>query len=847
MRGQYMVNKVNYQQKIAQLYESYEQPIRKTQTYSELIDLCTQVYNEMYEINVAEHYWDRRRGIDHDAVYYVAEFAMGLRKDLLDVLELNIKDASDFSSQLFRHIVDQKKQIVYAIEPHPDDYLGSACGLCYSEQFLTHLYTIAKTGDARDSVLLDEGERKKYKKLRKDINVQDHKKYMLPDYHYDLREKDDSIGFEEKIRAYKEQYRELKKLKKAIFDIISEASARDAYLAVPFGIVHPMHILVMAISLEYINRMSFRKNHVIFYIDHPYDFHSIFTNNLEAGKEYIQWCLGTKLSRYDHMNAKQDQIGPVVQEIYGEKHYGEFDGTLEKTLCSYYIPLEAQNDLEILLPIKSNNILFISAQAKPFYKTGGLGEVAYGFCQSIKSYVNDIRILIPHQPGADQGVFLDKFSFIYESPTSSLECEIEKRRYNNLIFYLLSIKDEDGKAFSFRQEDSMGRDFSLFCDAFLRSGLNSIDYVPSHLHCNDWQTALIPFLLKTKYKDYRPDLKVIYTIHFYGYKGIFPKKKIFSWLGLDKESCRLCITCQENCLLDKTDLLTKEDQGKLVQTPPSLLSCMKAGIEFADAVTTVSRGYAEEIQKYPDFSNVKVIGIRNGIYPPENSKTFKIPSDFNKLKEYKADRKKQLQSKTGLELQPHTPLVCMVTRLAIEKGIDMVKVMIPYILEMNAQMIIVGDDSDKENRPYANFFKKMEEKNKGAFVYREFDEELEFETYAASDILLMPSLSEACGTTQINAMQFGVVPVVSMLPSFYDTVLDYRYKEERKTKHWDKGLGFYAYKDDCWVFLEVLKEVIKIYSTQPEEWENLCCTCSSTDFSWKNGPLYEYAKLYDSL
>ncbi len=415
---------------------------------------------------------------------------------------------------------------------------------------------------------------------------------------------------------------------------------------------------------------------------------------------------------------------------------------------------------------------------------------------------------------------------------------------------MLKMRDSTGEPVDFRVENRSGGRFAVFCDALLQKGLDVTGYVPTVCHCNDWQTALIPFLQKTKYCRRYRELKTVYTIHFYGYKGIFPKKEMLSQLGMEKEDCRFCITCKEDCVLDRTDLLNKTARGELVPIPPSLMSCMRAGIEFADVVTTVSRGYAKELESYPDFAGVEVVGIRNGIITMKERMGSGFPSGFSssdERKAYKRRSKEKLQREPGLEVNADTPVICMVSRLAIEKGMELVRNILQFLLDEGAQMVLVGDDSDRVRRPYAAYFERVAGAEAGRFAYRPFSEETEYHTYAGADILLMPSLSEACGTTQMNAMQFGVIPVVSMLSAFKDTVLDYKDYRQEENAYQGRGIGFYAYKDDCWVFLEVLKKVLKIFRTDSEEWDAICEICSGTDFSWKNKAVLGYLQLYNGL
>ncbi len=717
------------------------------------------------------------------------------------------------------------------------------------------------------AVVLDENITRKYKSVRKKPNIIKHCKYGLKDYHWDNRSRDPNAEYNGLLHKYVEKYGEEEwgRLVSCMGGIVDSAKAESAYLAFPLGIEHPMHMLTAYACMLQIKEKAFDIEKVIVYIDHPYDFQNAGTGRLQKAKEYLQEEWGLRLIRGDDLSVNQSILRGIITEIYGEKHYGEFDGSLENTFCSYLIPEPALEEVRRFLKIHVNNVLYITAQAKPYYKTGGLGEVAYVYCKVLKDFVNDVRIMLPKYSGEDirediNDSFQECREFQYEGSPESvgrLSGKIEKRCYHGLIYYLVDIEDYFQGMNRF-DAGRHGKVFSVFCDVILQKGLESIDYMPDILHCNDWQTALIPMLKKTKYKELWPELKVIYTVHFYGYRGIFSKKRICDYIGLDKENCRLCLACSDDCPLNRIDLLSNEDLGKLNVTP-SQMSFMKAGIEFADAVSTVSSGYAEELQGYPDFAGVSVTGIRNGIdhqrYEFSEGSGF---SDVNggNFQECKKRNKARLQEKLGLKQEPDIPLICMVSRLTVVKGIETVKNIVDELLIIPAQLVIVGDDDAASGngrtaeRPYETFFRRKERENPGKLAYRRFSEELEYQTYAGADILLMPSLSEACGTTQMNAMRYGVVPIVSMISAFQDTVLDFKVRDKKADeRYWDKGIGFYAYKDDCWVLLEVIKKAIEVYQDLDHSgtWDRIAQDCSQVNFGWENKSIKKYLELYNGL
>lgn len=845
-----------------ELCDSYQEAVINAQSLDDILQIGVDLQREMEEIIIKYRCRDNSKEYDHECIYYAANFIVenSTLEEICALDSENRENRKKLLAALLLTKIDQgRKKRIHVIEPHPDDMLGSASGLCYCSKALTTLHTVSRVSDGRSSVLLEQENLAKYKSMRKRTNVIKHCKYEICDLNWNNRYLDEKPDYAEMLQSYIRMFGDnnFEKLTDCIRDIVKTAREEDAYLALPMGIEHPMHILTTCVCIDQINKQGFDPKKTIVYVDHPYDYLNVGTGRLQKAKEYIQSKLGMELCRCDDISIDQSILKNIITEIYGETHYGEFANSLENTFCSYFVSLESLNEIKEFLNIHVNNIFFITDQAKPYKKLGGLGEAAYTLCKTLLDFVNDIRILMPKYTGnsfQDVGEEGKVIRFTYQGSTETIgdvPCEIIERRYNGLTYYLLDIKDYFENIDSL-DTDKQGLIYALFCDAILQKVLNCIDYVPSVLHCNDWQTALIPMLKKTKYSNYFPDLKVIYTIHFYGYRGIFKKSRILEYIGLNDQKCRLCVTCSNECPLNKIDLLSDEDIDKL-NVAPSQMSFMKAGIEFADIVSTVSKGYAQEIQQYPDFSNVKVIGIRNGI--ADSKYEFTKESGFVDFNEgdflaQKRINKNMLQKMLGLQRDINIPIICMVSRLTAVKGFETVKGIARDILSIPAQLVIVGDDSDKEIRPYERFFSLLEEKNPGKCVYRHFSEELEYQTYAGADILLMPSLSEACGTTQINAMRYGVVPIVSMIESFNDTVLNFRDRHKKdQGQYLDRGIGFFAYKDDCWVLLEVIKKAVEIYRNEDHSnsWNKIAEDCSKVDFTWKNGSIMEYMKLYNEL
>lgn len=798
------------------------------------------------------------------------------------------KMCSGMSPKMINQGNNEGKIRVFILEPHPDDALGSASGLIYSrisnskehcqlDKKILHkilrsdcekksvqkeaevtVFTMSKPNEndplCRNYDLTAYNTQNGTDKHEWSVNVCQHIHCDLADYPYNMRNQDPKIPYEDKVLEYLAQYPEYRRLEKIVKEIFTRAVEENAYVAIPAGFEHPLHILVTYASCEVLNRTNFDRDRLILYVDHPYDFQLMGTGRTEEVKTFLQRRISRSLIRCNDVDAQQHTIGEAVREIYGKTHFGEFDGSLERTGCSYFLTEHAYDALRWDLKLWRIRVLYATSQALPYYKRGGLADVARTYCESMLDCIDDVRILMPRYLGEDEAIHFGEkegknVSFQQKIGGEEYTFEISPQVWPPLTYYLVSIWDAKGNALSFSEEKEAGRSFAVLSDGLLAKGLNVLDFTMDVLHCNDWQMGLLPFLMKTKYRAQYSMVKSIFTIHFAGYRGVFPKTEILHLLE-DKPNWK----CTPG-MIRKIESLKQKDFRKLVDGKQYFMSFFRAGCEYADKVTTVSKGYAEELEHYTEFSRIPVTGIRNGIEVPSDPylENIRTKKEFHS---YKKEAKRRLQHELGLVEDPSVPLISVVSRLSIEKGLDMLRNIVPLLLEERMpnesnigripQIVVVGDDADPLLRPYSSFFAMFETKYPGQFAYRPFSRDLEFSVYRASDILLMPSLSEACGTTQMRAMAYGVVPVVSSVSGFRDTVLSYLRLDEREKQHWEKGVGFISYPD-CWTFLEVIKEAISIYCENPDVWEKITEYNRKTDFRWKNTSLAKYLDVYYSL
>ena len=369
-----------------------------------------------------------------------------------------------------------------------------------------------------------------------------------------------------------------------------------------------------------------------------------------------------------------------------------------------------------------------------------------------------------------------------------------------------------------------GERFAFFSKACL-DALVAVDFVPDVIQCNDWQTALVPTLLHAQYRALFPNTKCMYTIHNIEYQG---------WAHGDFFDDVLALPWEYRNTLD---------MGGSV-------NLMKGAIESADLVTTVSQTYARELM-YPYYahgldgilaSNAwKLTGITNGIdvgtFNPETDPH--LPAHFNadSFLEGKAACKAALQEEVGLPIREDVPLMVMVTRLAGHKGLDLLCYIARRLMwEEDCQLLVVGTGEPRFEQFFRELAAEFPDRVAAKLI---FDLGLAARTYAGGDIYLMPSKSEPCGLSQMNAMRYGTVPVVHSTGGLKDTV-------PPVDENGQNGLGFTFQSYNADDFYGALKRCLRLYNEMPEAFRALQYTDMCQDFSW-NVPAGKYMELFHQM
>ncbi len=451
-------------------------------------------------------------------------------------------------------------------------------------------------------------------------------------------------------------------------------------------------------------------------------------------------------------------------------------------------------------------VLLAASEVVPFAKTGGLADVAGSLPLALEELGVDIRVIMP------------KYASVkVKGDSATIGKDIKVYFVKNDDYF--KRKELYGDKFG-DYHDNLDR-FAFFCKEVLER-CKSEGFQPDIIHCNDWQTALIPVYLNTiyKYDPFFSGTKVLFTIHNMAYQGLFPKEE-FPKTGLDW--ALFSINYFE--FYDKVNL-------------------MKGGLVYSDAISTVSPTYAKEIltsefgcglEGVLKMRRDSLYGILNGIDydmwdPAKDTKVFKKYSASNMLDKY--INKEMLQKEAGLKVDSDMPIIGIISRLADQKGLDLLAKIIDDLLNLKVQFMLLGTGENK----YHILFEKVARRHpKNASISLKFDAVLAQKIYAASDIFLIPSRYEPCGLGQMISFKYGAIPIVRQTGGLKDSVEEFN----PSTKE-GNGFTFVEYKSEC--LLAAMKKALSVYRNK-DVWRELVKKVMALDFSWRVSA-EEYVKLY---
>ena len=475
-------------------------------------------------------------------------------------------------------------------------------------------------------------------------------------------------------------------------------------------------------------------------------------------------------------------------------------------------------------------ILFATSECVPFIKTGGLADVAGSLPKYFDKEKYDVRVMLPKymcMKDEWKQKLQYRTHFYMDLCWRKQYVGILELEYEGITFYFIDNEFYFNGMAPYGDMYADIEKFAFFSKAVL-SALPLLDFRPDIIHCHDWQTGLVPFLLKDKFHEgefYR-NMKSVITIHNLKFQGVWDVKTIQRFTELPS-------------YYFTPDKLEAYKDGNL----------LKGGIVYADKVTTVSRSYAEEI-KTPFYGegldglmsarSNDLRGIVNGLdYSDWNPETdWRIARNYNidNFRRNKPANKTSLQEELGLNIEPKVMLIGMVSRLTDQKGFDLVDYIMDELCQDAVQIVVLGTGDVK----YENMFRHFAWKYGGrvsANIY--YSDELSHRIYASCDAFLMPSLFEPCGLSQLMSLRYGTLPIVRETGGLKDTVQPYN--EYEKT-----GTGFSFCNYNAHEMLNTVRYAERIYYDKKRDWNKIVERAMSQDFSWKNSA-GQYEELYKEL
>ena len=478
------------------------------------------------------------------------------------------------------------------------------------------------------------------------------------------------------------------------------------------------------------------------------------------------------------------------------------------------------------------NIVFIASEATPLAKTGGLADVAGSLPRALQQLGHRLTIILPfyRRHLAAAGIRTRPLDQTVEMWADGIQrlCPLHEAMVDGLRFMLVEQDDLFDREGIYGPPGGAYEDNLLRYLLFTRVSLEAADLLGEKvdiLHCHDWQTGMLPLLLQTQYqhKTNIARAKTVFTIHNLAYQGFFAA----DWIH------RLGIPSHH---FHADDF---ECYGQI--------NCMKAAIASSHRIATVSPSYAEEILT-PEYGcgldgflrqhNDKIVGIVNGLdtdsLDPATDSFIAAPFSID-APAGKKKCKLALQRQCGLDEEATAPLLVMVSRLAEQKGIDLLHASAESWLKQGCQLAILGTGDPH----WEQTLQQMAETHAGRMFFRAgFDEALARQLYAGGDILLMPSRFEPCGLSQLIAMRYGTVPVVRATGGLKDTVTDYAAAKSRAT-----GLHFNHATPEA--FNAAVEQAIALYRN-PRIWPRLRNNALRRDSSWRASAL-AFTDLYRQL
>ncbi len=470
-------------------------------------------------------------------------------------------------------------------------------------------------------------------------------------------------------------------------------------------------------------------------------------------------------------------------------------------------------------------ILILAAEIVPFAKVGGLADVVGALPKAFKALGHDVRLVMPRYRQVDPERFglqpvLESLKVDMKSFQVSIRV-LEGTIGDEIPVYMIDSPRYFDRENIYGYTDD-GERFIIFCRSALET-MRALDWSPDIIHCHDWHTGIVPNWMHTLYHDdpFFADAATVYTIHNLAYQGIFGYR-----------------------ILEVAGVAAQGFLYPQITELANVVDIMGRGILFADAITTVSERYAQEILT-PTFGEKldhllrsrrdRLFGILNGLdyqeMNPATDRYIHTNFDINSL-EKRDQNKRALQEEAHLPVRPDVPLLAMISRLADQKGFDLLAQIIEPVLAQGVQFVVLGIGDQYYHELFQNLAARYPEQ---VAIFLTFNTELAQHIYAGSDMFLMPSRFEPCGLGQLIAMRYGSVPIVRSVGGLADTVQEY----DPRT---DEGNGFAFNNYDPWEFFAAIVRALELYRFT-ENWRTLQRRCMAADHSWQASAL-RYIDVY---
>ncbi|MCQ2538023.1 MAG: glycogen/starch synthase [Lachnospiraceae bacterium] len=476
-------------------------------------------------------------------------------------------------------------------------------------------------------------------------------------------------------------------------------------------------------------------------------------------------------------------------------------------------------------------ILFATSECAPFSKSGGLADVAYSLPPALKKSGNDIAVITPYYKCV-KDKYADQVTFVLSKEVAVGDnvgyCGLYEGVFNGVTTWFVDNESLFYRDKLYGYNDDAFR-FAFFSRCVIEL-LSDISFMPDIIHCNDWETAPVIIYLKNDqtWKTGLQGIKTVYTIHNIAYQGQFGAEELERTFGLPGGWYE--------------GGLGYEYEGR------NDINLMKGAMLMADAVSTVSPTYARELhlpqygmglQGVADLVGNKMYGILNGIdmdlYNPKIDTRIVANFDVKDMAGKKAC-KAHIQELFGLRVDATTPVLSSVARLNEQKGIELIKQVLPGIMDLGAQLIVFGQGEQE----YVDFFNEAKKRWPGQLGFSsDYTENVAAQIFAGADMYLMPSRFEPCGLSQMMAMRYGTVPIVHATGGLKDSIRGYREFD-------GIGDGFTFSNYDGRALYQAVLFALKIYFGDETAYKTIVQRCMTKNLSWDKSA-DQYIKMYNDI